>query len=249
MSLQNLFNQFLGSSGETTSSTSGQPSGIAQGVSNLSSKIPGGLVGGAAAGSIVALLMGNKSARKYAGKAVTYGGAAMLGGLAYKAFQKYRDNSSTYTAPAETKAHSDIDSSLPEQNFHQQAVISAQNQQQSFELILMKAMIAAAKADGHIDNQEQQKIFQAVQKMDLSTADKGLLFDCMQQDISIADLAGAPRSIELNAEIYLASCLVIDLDHAVEREYLNQLYRALELPDELAFQLEQQAQQVPSVAA
>jgi len=33
------------------------------------------------------LLLGNKSAREIAGKAASYGGAAVLGGLAYKAFQ------------------------------------------------------------------------------------------------------------------------------------------------------------------
>lgn len=244
MSLQNLFNQFLGSPGETASS-----SGIAQGVSNLSSKIPGGLVGGAAAGGIMALLVGNKSARNFAGKAATYGGAAMLGGLAYKALQNYRDNTRANTGPAETIASSETHSSQSELAFHQQAISSAHNQQQSFELILMKAMIAAAKADGHIDNQEQQRIFQAVQKMDLSAADKGLLFDCMQQDVSVEELAASTNSIELKAEIYLASCLVIDPDHAAEREHLDRLAGALELPDQLTFQLEQQAQQVISVAA
>jgi uncharacterized membrane protein YebE (DUF533 family) len=243
MSIQNLFNQFLGSAGETSPSSPGQSSGIVQGVSNLSSKIPGGLVGGAAAGGIVALLVGNKSARKFAGKAATYGGAAMLGGLAFKAFQNYRSNTGAQPAPPETL------SQPSQQAFHQHAISSVQNQQDSFELILMKAMIAAARADGHIDNQEQQRIFQAVQKMDLSATDKGLLFDLMQQDICVEELAASTSSIELKAEIYLASCLVIEPDHASEREYLDRLVRALELPDELAFQLEHQAQQVISVAA
>lgn len=249
MSIQNLFNQFLGSPADAASSIPGQASGIAQGVSNLSSKIPGGLVGGAAAGGIVALLVGNKSARKFAGKAATYGGAAMLGGLAYRAFQNYRDNSGANPASTQTAASFETHSAPSEQSFHQQAISSVNNQQQSFELILMKAMIAAAKADGHIDNQEQQRIFQAVQKMNLSAEEKGLLFDCMQQDISVEELAASTSSIELKAEIYLASCLIIEPDHASEREYLNRLVRALELPDELAFQLEQQAQQVISVAA
>ena len=249
MNMQNLFNQFLGSSGETASSTRGHSSGIAQGVSNLSSKIPGGLVGGAAAGGIMALLLGNKSARKYAGKAATYGGAAMLGGLAYRAFQNYRANTKAETGPTETTAPSETYSSQSEQNFHQQAINSAHQQQDSFELTLMKAMIAAAKADGHIDSQEQQRIFQAVEKMDLSAAEKGLLFECLQQDISIEEIASSVTSIELKSEIYLASCLAIEPDHAAEREYLARLAKALELPDELAFQLEQQANQILTEAA
>lgn len=243
MSIQNLFNQFLGTAGETSSSTPTHTAGIGQHVSNLSSKIPGGLVGGAAAGGIMALLVSNKSARKLAGKAATYGGAAMLGGLAYKAYQNYRHNSNVNTRPTE------LDSSQSQNSFHQQAISSAHQQQDSFELTLMKAMIAAAKADGHIDAQEQQRIFQAVEKMDLSAAEKGLLFDCLQQDIPIDEITSSVSSIELKSEIYLASCLVIEPDHAAEREYLDRLATTLELPEELAFQLEQQAHHVLTEAA
>jgi len=79
-------------------------------------------------------------------------------------------------------------------------------------------MIAAARADGHIDAQEQQRIFQAVEKMDLSSEDKGMVFegmvfDCLQKDLSIQEFATGISSMELKAEIYLASCLVIDPGH------------------------------------
>jgi uncharacterized membrane protein YebE (DUF533 family) len=92
MNLQNLLNQFLGTNGaDFSSGNTAQKTGAS--FNKLSSNIPGGLVGGTAAGGIMALLMGNKSARKFAGKAATYGGAALLGGLAYKAFQNWQQNS------------------------------------------------------------------------------------------------------------------------------------------------------------
>ena len=50
----------------------------------------GGLLSGAGGGALAAsglgLLLGNKSARKYGGQALTYGGLAALGVLAYKAY-------------------------------------------------------------------------------------------------------------------------------------------------------------------
>jgi uncharacterized membrane protein YebE (DUF533 family) len=48
-------------------------------------------------------------------------------------------------------------------------------------------------------------------------------------------------SPEAAAELYLASVLVIDLDDARERVYLNELARALGLDPELARRLEREA--------
>jgi uncharacterized membrane protein YebE (DUF533 family) len=245
MSLNNLLNQFLGSTSSSPTDNQGQSQGISQTLSSLASNIPGGLAGGAAAGGIMALLMSNKSARKVAGTAAKYGGAAMLGGLAYKAYQNWQSNDPAATQKA---AGSQVPASS-ENTFHQQAINDSTESESDFELTVIKAMIAAARADGHIDAQEQQRIFQAVDKMELSSEDKGLVFDYLQKDISIQELAKSISSMELKAEIYLASCLVIDPDHPAEREHLDKLGSALALPKELLQQLELQAHQAVAEAA
>jgi uncharacterized membrane protein YebE (DUF533 family) len=245
MSLNNLLNQFLGSTSSSPTDNHGQSQGLSQTLSSLASNIPGGMAGGAAAGGIMALLMSNKSARKYAGTAAKYGGAAMLGGLAFKAYQKWQSND---PAAAQKAATSQVPASS-ENNFHQQAIDYSTESESDFELNIIKAMIAAARTDGYIDAQEQQRIFQAVEKMDLSSEDKGMVFDCMQKDISIQELANGVSSMELKAEIYLASCLVINPDHPAEREHLDKLGLALALPKELLQQLEWQAQQAYAEAA
>ena len=78
---ENIFspelNQFIGQ-GDTTSSAANSANGIGDSLNKLGDKLPGGLAGGAAAGGIMALLMGNKSDRKFAGKAAGYGGDACL---------------------------------------------------------------------------------------------------------------------------------------------------------------------------
>jgi len=88
-----------------------------------------------------------------------------------------------------------------------------------------------------------------VEKMDLSSQDKAIVFDSLQKDISIQELVNGISSMELKAELYLASCLVINPDHPAEREHLDKLGAALALPKELLQQLELQAHQAYAEAA
>jgi uncharacterized membrane protein YebE (DUF533 family) len=245
MNFNNLINQFLGNPSSSPADTKGQTEGLSQTVSNLASSIPGGLAGGAAAGGIMALLVSNKSARKYAGKAAQYGGATVLGGLAYKAYQNWSSNAPATTQQASSQPVADSD----EARFHQQAIDGASESQNDFELTLVKAMIAAARADGHMDAQEQQRIFQAVEKMNLSSQEKAIVFDSLQKNIPIQELVNGISTMELKAEIYLASCLVIDPNQPGEREHLDKLGSALALPEELLQQLELQARQAYAEAA
>lgn len=246
MSLNNILNQFMGSAATPSGQAQNYQNsgGIGQTVSNMASHIPGGLAGGAAAGGVMALLMGNKSARKIAGKAATYGGAVLLGGLAFKAYQNWQGNKQS-TATTLTPQQQPVDPS----SFHQRAISQQADQGVDPELVLVKAMIAAAKADGHIDADEQQRIFQAVEKTSLSASEKGVIFDYLQQDIPIFEITTGVSGIEMKAEIYLASCLVITPDHPAERAHLDNLAMALQLPAELTQQLEQQAHEALAEAA
>jgi uncharacterized membrane protein YebE (DUF533 family) len=60
---------------------------------------------------------------------------------------------------------------------------------------------------------------------------------------SLGQLSRSIQSMEQKTELYLASCLVIDPDHPAEQTHLDQLAQALYLPQDLAQQLQQQAQQ------
>jgi len=240
MSIHKLLNQFLGA-GNVTSAAGSATRGMGDSLSQLSRRIPGGLASGAAAGGLVALLMGSKSARKFAGKAAGYGGAAVLGALAYSAYKNWQQNS----GQADT-AYSGTQS-LPEAN--ESDFVSEDTLSPDFQLALVKAMIAAAKADGHIDSAEQERIFTTVEQMDLTAEMKGLMFDLLRRPIAVDELTRGIRSMEQKTELYLASSLVIDPDHPAERAHLEQLAQALQLPPDLARQLRQQARQALTQAA
>ena len=227
--IQSLLGQFLGTdagaAGERPQPTSGQ------GAPGRGGQFPGGLVGGAAAGGIVALLLGNKKARKFAGKAAGYGGAAVIGGLAYQALQNWKKNAPGGQQP--------VQSASPEMRPLPASVQPGMDN--SFELRVITAMVAAAKADGHIDGREQERIFAAVDRMELSSELKALVLDLLRKPVSVAEVSRGVESLEQKAELYMASCLAIDEDDPRERAYLSQLADALALPEGLASQISAQA--------
>ena len=224
--IQSLLGQFLGAdAGERPQPATGQ------GAPGAAGKFPGGLVGGAAAGGIVALLLGNKKARKFAGKAAGYGGAAVIGGLAYQALQNWKQNTSDGQRP--------VQAASPEMKPVPASVQPGMDN--SFEMRVITAMVAAAKADGHIDGREQERIFAAVDRMELSSELKALVLDLLRKPVSVADVARGVESLEQKAELYMASCLAIDEDDPRERAYLSQLADALALPEGLSSQISAQA--------
>ncbi len=237
MNIQGLLNQFLGAQGAaSTTSTATSKSGVGDMLNQFSNRLPEGFAGGAATGGIIALLIGSKTGRKIASKVVTYGGAALLGGMAYKAIKNWQQNNAS---------SQDVDFTTKSQTqFSQDMIDSAETLQPAFELTLIKAMIAAAKADGHIDAEEQRKIYDAMSKMDLSTEMKAVVFDLLQQDISVIDIASGITDIAQKSEIYLASYLVIEADQMSERIHLVNLAEALDLPIGLTKQLEAEAKSV-----
>ena len=234
MDLQNLLNQFLGA--VTPPNATAQPPGDRGGPTpREGNQMPGGLAAGAAAGGIMALLLSNKSARKVAGKAAKYGGAAVLGTMAYKAYQNWQQGSAQATESAPVT----LDTSA----FTRDETLSG-----DFQLRLVKAMIMAAKADGHIDEVEQERIFKAVENMSMSNDMKAMLFDLMRNPITVEELAHGVQSIEQKSELYLASCMAIDPDHPAELAHLDKLATSLQLPHGLAQQLRQQVSEAMAEA-
>ena len=203
-----------------------------------------GFMGGAAAGGVMALLVGNKKARKFAGKAATVGGAAVLGGLAFAAMRNWQQSKQTVVA-----SQSSFKATTPAAIPSKSVVDQSQEFSQSFELLIVKVMISAAHADGHIDTEEQQRIFDAVEQMSLSEGVKGMLMDLIRYPDSPEQLAKDAHELEQKMEVYLMACFAIDIDTPEERTYLNHLAKALELPQDLPEHLEAQAKELDLKAA
>lgn len=187
---------------------------------------------GAVTGGLLGLLLGGKKVRKMAGGVVGYGGAAVLGALAYQAYQQYRQNQ----APAAVQpAALEIP---PAQLPHARPASDGS----PFELTLIEAMIAAAKADGHVDGEEQQRLFAQVERLGLDAEAKATVFDLLSKPGDLGQLASRVTTPEQGAELYLASRLAIDPDHPAERAWLDALAGRLKLAPDLRAMLDKQVQ-------
>lgn len=168
----------------------------------------GGLSTGLLAGGALALLLGNKKFRKMGGTVAKYGGVAAVGALAYKAYESWQQGQTAMPA-AEP---------IPEPQ---------QNQ------ILLSAMIAAAKADGHIDESEQKLIQHELTRLQQMGIDTSWYQAELNQPADPAAIAALAPNLEVAAEIYLASLLVVDEQNFMEKAYLDELANQLKLPVEL----------------
>jgi uncharacterized membrane protein YebE (DUF533 family) len=197
----------------------------------VGSGVAGGLAGGLAGGSLAGLLSGKKgkTARKLAGSAVKLGGVALVGGLAYKAWQNYQQGQQP-EAPTAIEPPPSGSAFLPAPGDPQGDT--------ALSLLLARAMIAAAKADGQIDVQESQAILNRINGLDLPAEDKAFLFEEYARPLDIAGLAAAVPTPEQAAEVYTASTLMVDPPSPPERIYLDALAGALGLEAALAQQIE-----------
>lgn len=189
----------------------------------------GGIGGGAVAGGLAALLMGSKSGRKMAGTALQLGGMAVVGALAYKAYQNWQSGKTVTqsTVPVTGPA------SLPPPPADTPFLPARETEQQSLSRHLLRAMISAAKADGHIDAKEQAAIFAEMDKLPLDADDKAFVVDELRKPLDVDAVARAAGTPEEAASIYTASLLAIDIDNPSERAYLGLLAARLNLDDAL----------------
>lgn len=201
----------------------------------------GSFAAGAATGGLLGLLLGSKKIRKVGGGLLGYGGAAVLGSLAYKAWQTYQMKQG---GPALA-----TDSGLPGPTAFppapsESAVDPGQQTAtdgRPFALALIRAMIAAVKADGHIDAKEQSVLQARIEAMALDAEAKAFVFDELARPTDLDALAALPRGPEQAAELWLVSRLVCDADDPSEQAHLSSLAAKLNLPAGLMIQLEESA--------
>lgn len=240
MDINNLLNNFFGSQNITNKS---QNENGSFDISNMVEKAKGlthkatqggvnSFAGGAVAGGLLSLLLSNNKARNIAGGALGYGGAALLGVLAHKAYQNYQ---------AGKQAEDPQNPVLQAQSNMSDSSLKGDH---NFGIILIKGMIAAAKSDGHIDSIEQNKIFSEIEKMNLPVDQKALIFDSLLKPVDLKELTKNISSMEQAAEFYLASYITIEPNQPEEISYLESLGNMLKLPPELINQIHQQIKSI-----
>lgn len=178
---------------------------------------------GAVGGGLIGMLMGSKKSKKMTKKigsgALKVGGAAALGALAYKVYNDWQAKQSGQGV------HETFD---PDDSKHS--------------VLILKAMIGAAKADGHVDEEEMARIEQALADMGADEHVRQLVQLELNKPLDPAEIANQATSPQQASEIYLASLIVADEQNFMEKAYLQELAKQLQLSPEVTQQLEVQVQ-------
>ena len=178
---------------------------------------------GAIGGGLIGMLMGSKKSKKMAKKmgsgALKIGGAAALGALAYKVYNDWQ---------SKQDAQGVNETFTPDDNKHAK--------------LILKAMIGAAKADGHVDEEEMARIEQALTEMGADDHVRQLVHQELHKPLDPAEIARLATSPQQASEIYLASLIVADEQNFMEKAYLQELAKQLNLSPEVTHQLEAQLQ-------
>lgn len=189
--------------------------------------------GGILAGGLAGLALGTKGGRSILGTAAKLGGLALVGGLAYKAYQSYY-NSQPLAAPGEPVLAAPQGSGYAEGD--------ADDNQRA--LVMVRAMVAAAYADGEIDAAEKARIMGNLQQAGLNDEAAAFLDEELANPMDPAGLAGLSTSAEMTVQIYTAARLAIDPDTQEEQDFLAELASALQLDPNLVTHIDAAAASV-----
>ena len=154
------------------------------------------------------------------------GAIAAVGGLAYNAWKNHQ-------AQQGNSAPVDQDRFIPS--------AQAGHQHEELSKSLVRAMIAATKADGQIDATEKDAIFKKLETMPLGPEEKAFVFDELASPLDINEVVARADTAEHGAEIYAASLVAITADTPAERAYLDALAHKLRLDPGLVAEIHRTA--------
>lgn len=183
---------------------------------------------GAAAAMALAILLGTKGGRALTGSLLKVGSLAALGGLAYKTYRDWQ---------ADTHLEDLQPAGMPVGELTGLGATARSEH-------LLKAMIAAANADGHITAEERKRIAEQFRAVDINGGTQTFINAQLANPASVQDVAAPVDSATFAAEIYLLSASLLPnaqgAGSSADRDYLNALAAALELDSELSARLEAQ---------
>ncbi|QJT83751.1 tellurite resistance TerB family protein [Kosakonia sp. MUSA4] len=178
-----------------------------------------------ALGGLAGLLVASKSSRKFLAKygtsALLVGGGAVAGTVLWN---KYKDRI--------RNAHQG-----EPQYGQQQSPLDVRTER------LILALVFAAKSDGHIDDKERAAIEQQLRDAGVEEQGRRLVAQAIEQPLDPARLAQGVQNEEEALELWYLSCAVIDIDHFMERSYLNALGDALQIPQAVREEIEEDIKQ------
>jgi uncharacterized membrane protein YebE (DUF533 family) len=177
---------------------------------------------GAVLGGLGGLLLGTRTGRGIAGGALKLGALAMIGGLAYKAYDNYQSGKPLITGATSL-------AEAPQGSGFEAGAVTNDRA-----VLIIRTMIAAAAADGRIDEREKQQILGALGDAPANDEARAFVQRELQNPAKPADLAATVRSKEEAVQIYTAARIAVEVDSAAETAFLTELAQNLGIDAKLA---------------
>ncbi|MGL4237892.1 MAG: tellurite resistance TerB family protein [Tabrizicola sp.] len=223
---KSLLDSLMGSLGQMTGG---------QGAKGLTDKAKGAwnnqstLGKGAIAGGLLGILL-TGGGRRLLGTGLKIGGMAAIGGLAYKAYDDWKngrksgEGSAALPKPEGTEFMPDDEDAADELATH-----------------ILQAMIAAAKADGHVTPEERAAIDGQLGNLGLGDEATAMITAELDAPLDVGRIAALARSEAEATQLYAASLLVVNEESAAEKDYLASLAAAMKLDKGLVERLHAEA--------
>lgn len=103
--------------------------------------------------------------------------------------------------------------------------------------LLIRAMVAAARASGEMTARERKRIFRAMSALGSGEAERRFLAAALDSPLPLEELLREVRDEQTAARVYAASLLAIDRHERVNRAFLHYLAARLALPPEVVAML------------
>ncbi|WP_306117594.1 MULTISPECIES: tellurite resistance TerB family protein [unclassified Roseitalea] len=197
-----------------------------------------------ATGAIAAVLLGTGAGRELTGSALKLGAAAAVGGLAYTAWKNYKEGRQPGgQVEGDAAGRPDGRIEAPRQEVlpppqGSEFDLETTAQADEFALALVRAMIAAARADGHIDDAERGRIADKLAMSGIDEDEQSFIRAELAKPVDLDSIVSAARTEAQRVELYTASRLAIEPNSRAERGYLDMLAGRLQLPDPLVDHIE-----------
>jgi uncharacterized membrane protein YebE (DUF533 family) len=213
----------------------------------------------AAAIGLAGLLFGSRrKGPRVSGSLAKLGGLAVVGGLAYKAWQNSKAGkpllgdvvppqapAGSAAAPAPQAAPSGAPGATRDTfqalDVPEGSAFHSVSQTEDDALLFLRAMVAAAAADGHIDAAERERITRGLNEAGIDPVATRWLEGQMASPADVEELAAGITTPEKAAQVYAAARIAIDPDTMQEREFLRRLAESLDLDPALRAQIDETA--------
>jgi uncharacterized membrane protein YebE (DUF533 family) len=201
------------------------------------------------------LLMGDSRRRSGLGSLLSSGAALGLAGVAMEAVEHFMDKSKTSASKIPPSGPPPIQTSAPSQpskapgastpppppdatvaappppppsaSVGSESVDATEAGQDA--VLLIRAMIAAANADGVIDEEENNRILKKLETVDLSDQEHSFIVKELLSPAGLEDIVSQVKSPEMAKMVYTVSLLAIEVDTEAERAYMKTLAQQLSL--------------------